>query len=84
MRSYELLPLDGFGSAVPSFQMHQVFRGILKQVPSNDATVHDRPLYDDQRRHIPFAGLAFPIVHGGHGDLRNRAAFRQELLPHRR
>lgn len=83
MRSYELLPLSGSGSAVPSFQMHQVFRGILKQVPSNDATVHDRPLYDDQRRHIPFAGLASPIVHGGHGDLRNRAAFRQELLPHR-
>lgn len=84
MCSHELLSLDGFSSAVPSFQMHQVFRGILKRVPPNDATVHGRPLYDDQRRHIPLAGLTSPIVRGGHGNLRNRAAFRQELLPRRR
>ena len=64
MCSHELLSLDGFSSAVPSFQMHQVFRGILKRVPPNDATVHGRPLYDDQRRHIPLAGLASPIVRG--------------------
>ena len=64
MCSHELLSLDGFGSAVPSFQMHQVFRGILKRVPPDDAAVHGRPLYDDQRRHIPLAGLASPIVHG--------------------
>ena len=32
-----LLPLDGFGSSVPSFQLHPVFGGISKRVPPNDA-----------------------------------------------
>ena len=32
-----LFPLDGFGSSVPSFQLHPVFGGISKRVPPNDA-----------------------------------------------
>ena len=34
----DLFPLSGFYSAVPSLQLHQVFGGIPKQVPPNDAT----------------------------------------------
>ena len=32
-----LLPLDGFGSAVPSFQLHPVFGIDTERVPPNDA-----------------------------------------------
>ena len=33
-----LLPLDGSGSAVPSFQLRPVFGAATERVPSNDAT----------------------------------------------
>ena len=45
--------------------------------------VHGQSLDDDQHRHILLADFAAPIFHGGHGNLRNRAAFRQKLFPHR-
>lgn len=32
-----LFPLDGFGSVVPSFQLHPVFGIDTKRVPPNDA-----------------------------------------------
>ena len=32
-----LLPLDGFGSAMPSFHLHPVFGIAAERVPSNDA-----------------------------------------------
>lgn len=32
-----LLPLDGFGSVVPSFQLHPVFGIDTERVPPNDA-----------------------------------------------
>ena len=32
-----LLPLDGFGSAVPSFQLHPVFDAVSSRVPSGNA-----------------------------------------------
>lgn len=32
-----LLPLDGFGSAVPSFQLHPVFGAVSSRVPSGNA-----------------------------------------------
>lgn len=34
---FRLLPLDGSGIAVPSFQLHSVFGTASSQVPSNDA-----------------------------------------------
>ena len=34
---FPLFPLDGFGSAVPSFQLHPVFGGVSKQVPPGNA-----------------------------------------------
>lgn len=34
---FPLLPLDGFGSAVPSFQLHPVFGSVSSRVPSGDA-----------------------------------------------
>jgi hypothetical protein len=34
---YQLLPLDGVGSAVPSFQLHPVFGIDTERVPPNDA-----------------------------------------------
>ena len=33
-----LLPLDGDGSAVPSFQLHPVFDAVSSRVPPGDAT----------------------------------------------
>ena len=36
-RTYVLFPLDGFGSAVPSFQLHPVFGAVSNRVPSGDA-----------------------------------------------
>ena len=33
----DLLPLDGFGSVVPSFQLHPVFGIDTERVPPNDA-----------------------------------------------
>lgn len=35
--AFRLLPLDGSGIAVPSFQLHSVFGTASSQVPSNDA-----------------------------------------------
>ena len=32
-----LLPLDGFGSAVPSFQLHPVFSAVSNRMPSGNA-----------------------------------------------
>lgn len=37
MRTYVLLPLDGFGSAVPSFQLHPVFGAVSNRVPTSNA-----------------------------------------------
>ena len=34
---YQLLPLDGFGSAVPSFQLHPVFSAVSNRMPSGNA-----------------------------------------------
>ena len=34
---FPLFPLDGFGSAVPSFQLHPVFGGVSKRVPPGNA-----------------------------------------------
>ena len=34
---FSLLPLDGVGSAVPSFQLHPVFGIDTERVPPNDA-----------------------------------------------
>ena len=36
-RTYVLFPLDGFGSVVPSFQLHPVFGIDTERVPPNDA-----------------------------------------------
>ena len=33
---FPLLPLDGFGSAVPSFQLHPVFGAVSNRVPPGD------------------------------------------------
>ena len=35
--AFRLLPLDGFGSAVPSFQLHPVFGAASNRVPPGDA-----------------------------------------------
>lgn len=35
---FSLLPLDGFGSAVPSHQLHPVVGAVSSRVPPNDAT----------------------------------------------
>ena len=35
--AFRLLPLDGFGSAVPSFQLHPVFGAVSSRVPSGNA-----------------------------------------------
>lgn len=35
--TFRLLPLDGVGSAVPSFQLHPVFGIDTERVPPNDA-----------------------------------------------
>lgn len=34
---FSLFPLDGFGSAVPSFQLHPVFAAVSNRVPSGNA-----------------------------------------------
>ena len=34
---YRLLPLDGFGSSVPSLQLHPVFAAVSNRVPSGNA-----------------------------------------------
>ena len=34
-----LFPLDGFASAVPSFQLRPVFGAVLKQAPQNDTAL---------------------------------------------
>ena len=34
---YQLFPLDGFGSVVPSFQLYLVSRAVSRRVPPNDA-----------------------------------------------
>lgn len=34
---FPLFPLDGFGSAVPSFQLHPVFAAVSNRVPSGNA-----------------------------------------------
>lgn len=36
-RTYVLFPLDGFGSAVPSFQLHPVFGAVSNRVPPGNA-----------------------------------------------
>lgn len=36
-RTSVLFPLDGFGSAVPSFQLHPVFGAVSSRVPPGDA-----------------------------------------------
>ena len=36
-RTSVLLPLDGFGSSVPSLQLHPVFGAVSSRVPSGDA-----------------------------------------------
>ena len=36
-RTPVLLPLDGFGSAVPSFQLHPVFSAVSNRMPSGNA-----------------------------------------------
>ena len=36
-RTYVLFPLDGFGSAVPSFQLHPVFSAVSNRMPSGNA-----------------------------------------------
>ena len=35
---FSLFPLDGFGSAVPSFQLHPVFGSVSSRVPPDDTT----------------------------------------------
>lgn len=35
-RTYVLFPLDGFGSAVPSFQLHPVFGSVSSRVPPSN------------------------------------------------
>ena len=37
-RTYVLFPLDGFGSAVPSLQLHPVFAAVSNRVPPGNAT----------------------------------------------
>ena len=37
INEYRLFPLDGFGSVVPSFQLHPVFGIDTERVPPNDA-----------------------------------------------
>ena len=37
INKYQLLPLDGVGSAVPSLQLHPVFGIDTERVPPNDA-----------------------------------------------
>ena len=37
LRVFLLLPLDGFGSAAPSFQLRLVFGAVSSRVPSGDA-----------------------------------------------
>ena len=44
--------------------------------------VHGQPLDDDQRRRAVFNDPRSPVVHGGHGKLRDRAAFGQQLFAH--
>ena len=43
--------------------------------------IHRQALDDDQCRGILLSDAPAPVVHGGHGDLRDRTIFRQKPLP---
>ena len=41
--------------------------------------IHGQAFDDDQHRHSLLLDFTAPVVHGGHGNLRNQAVFRQQL-----
>ena len=60
---YWLFPLDGFGSVVPSFQLHPVFGIDTERVPPNDAMSRfvgfgDKS-WDNLKNFFPTQGIEF-------------------------
>ena len=61
--AFRLLPLDGFGSVVPSFQLHPVFGIDTERVPPNDAMSRfvgfgDKS-WDNLKNFFPTQGIEF-------------------------
>ena len=68
---YRLFPLDGFGSAVPSFQLHPVFSIGAERVPPSDAKWRfvgfgDKS-WDNFKTFLKFRALSFYFCPKGHG-----------------
>ena len=66
-----LLPLNGSGFAALSFQLLQVFGGISKRVPPNDATSHlvclGNKSWDNFKNFFKLRALSFCFCTKGHG-----------------
>lgn len=76
-----LLPLDGSGFTVPSFQLHPVFGSARERVPSNDATSHfvgfgDKS-WDNSKNFFQTQGFEFLFL----SQRAQRAAFGGSISP---
>ena len=76
---FPLLPLDGFGSAVPSFQLHPVFGAASNRVPPGDTMSRfvgpgDKS-WDNFKNYFQTQGLEFLFLSQG----VQRAAFRSSI-----
>ena len=78
---FPLLPLDGSGFTVPSFQLHPVFGSATERVPSNDATSHfvgfgDKS-WDNSKNFFQTQGFEFLFL----SQRAQRAAFGGSISP---
>ena len=76
-----LLPLDGFGSAVPSFQLHPVFAAVSNRVPSGSAMscfvgFGDKS-WDNSKNFFQTQGFEFLFL----SQRTRRDAFASSILP---
>ena len=78
---FPLLPLDGFGSAVPSFQLHPVFDADSSRVPSGNAmsrfVVFGDKSWDNFRNFFQTQGFEFLFL----SQRARRDAFASSISP---
>lgn len=76
-----LLPLDGFGSAVPSFQLHPVFSAVSNRMPSGNAMLcfvgFGDKSWDNFKNHFQAQSIEFLFLSQG----ARRAAFGGSISP---
>ena len=78
---FPLFPLDGSGSAVPSFQLRPVFGGVSKRVPPDDTTSRfvgfgDKS-WDNSKNFFQTQGFEFLFL----SQRARRDAFASSILP---